>query len=130
MEEPVDYRVSSGADASVYIDYNAVIKVVTTPTDVDDEDHSLLPDEFALHQNFPNPFNPRTTMSFSLPYRADVRIEVFDILGRLIVDYNFENLEAGRHEVEFEGENFPSGVYFYRLKTDEFSDMKKMVLIK
>jgi hypothetical protein len=130
MEEPVDYRISSGADASVYIDYNAVIKVLTTPTDVEDEDGSLLPDEFALHQNYPNPFNPRTTMSFSLPYRADVRMEVFDILGRLVVEYDLKKLEAGRHEIEFDGENFSSGVYFYRLKTNDFSDMKKMVLIK
>lgn len=90
-----------------------------------------LPTEYRLLQNYPNPFNPVTKIKYELPKESKVTIVIYDILGREIAKLiNNDLKQAGRYEVEFSGKNFASGIYFYKLVTDNFVDTKRMVLIK
>ncbi len=88
------------------------------------------PDDFKLNQNYPNPFNPTSTISFYLPQASEVKLQVFDITGRLVSTLVNEKRIAGSHSVQFEGANLSSGVYFYRLEARDFISTKKMTLIK
>ena len=89
-----------------------------------------IPDGFLLHQNFPNPFNPATKIKFNVTKSGIVKIIVYDIIGREVQTLVNERLQPGTYETTFEGSRLTSGVYFYRLITDEYSDTKKMLLIK
>lgn len=86
--------------------------------------------KFELKQNFPNPFNPRTYISFSIPEEDFITLKVFDILGREIKTLINQKLKAGFHLVEFDGADLPSGVYFYSLSSLKFIQTRKMMLIK
>ena len=88
------------------------------------------PQEFTLAQNFPNPFNPTTKIEYSLKARTDVRISVYDAMGRLVSSINKGVQDAGNHNVEFNGAALSSGVYYYKLQTPLFTDTKKMLLVK
>ncbi|MBS1495186.1 MAG: T9SS type A sorting domain-containing protein [Bacteroidetes bacterium] len=86
--------------------------------------------EFTLYQNFPNPFNPSTKISFNLPAESKALLIIYDISGREVKQLVNEILAAGLHEVNFNGESLSSGIYFYKLITPGFTQSKKMVLIK
>ncbi len=88
-----------------------------------------LPDAYVLYQNYPNPFNPVTNIKYDIPVSANVTIKIYDLLGREIYSVN-EFKKAGRHEVEFDGADFASGMYFYSIESNGFKDTKKMVLVK
>ena len=97
------------------------------------------PEEFSLLQNFPNPFNPTTAISFSLPTDADVRLTVYNILGVEVSTLIDKSMSAGVHKMQWDGKNafgqsMPSGIYIYQLEarssTSSFVDMKRMILIK
>jgi len=92
------------------------------------------PKEFKLEQNFPNPFNPTTTIQYQLPKDSKVTLIVYDILGSEVVALVNEKQEAGYKEVKFNATNFASGVYIYRLITTSvtgtFVDTKKMMVLK
>lgn len=90
----------------------------------------LLPQAYTLKQNYPNPFNPQTRIAFQLPVAKQVTLEVFDALGRRIATLLNEHLEAGQHNVEFDGSTLPNGIYLYRLSAGEFQEMKSMLLMK
>jgi hypothetical protein len=89
---------------------------------------------YSLFQNYPNPFNPETTIRFSIPTNKDgsvsVLLKVFDILGKEIVSLVNESIKPGIYKVDWNASNFPGGVYFYTLQADEFTETKKMILIK
>ena len=90
-----------------------------------------IPEEFALMQNYPNPFNPSTKITFTLKSNSTVRLSVYDILGReAAILVNNERKPAGRYEVLFTSTNLSSGIYFYRLQTENFVKTNKMVVIK
>ncbi|HEX9911915.1 MAG TPA: T9SS type A sorting domain-containing protein [candidate division Zixibacteria bacterium] len=94
-----------------------------------------IPTVFSLSQNYPNPFNPKTLIRFTLPKDSWVNIEVYNILGQRVKTLVNEKLTAGVKEVEWDskGDNgleVASGIYFYRIKADDFSDIKKMVMLK
>lgn len=96
---------------------------------------STIPTVFALHQNSPNPFNPITAVKYDMPKAGDVQISVFNVLGQRVTDLVNGYQEAGSHEVVWNGKDdggssVASGIYFYRIKTSEFSDTKKMLLLK
>lgn len=99
---------------------------------------SEIPNEFLLSQNYPNPFNPNTKISFSIPLSRGVSegqgvftsLRVFDILGKEVALLVNENLSAGNYSIDFNASSHPSGTYFYRLQAGEFTDTKKLVLIK
>ena len=97
---------------------------------------NTIPDTYKLFQNFPNPFNPKTTITFDLPKDIEVRLTVYDVLGREIYSIN-EFRRSGFNKIEFDGSNLASGVYYYSLEvrqagslTGTFAETRKMVLIK
>lgn len=91
---------------------------------------SEVPLKYELMQNFPNPFNPTTVISYSIPIEEYVKIKVFDISGKEILVLVNENKKSGKYFVNFNGLNLSSGVYFYKLETGSFSETRKMLLIK
>ena len=91
---------------------------------------SEVPVKYKLHQNYPNPFNPTTNIKFDLPKTSDVKLIIFDAIGRVVATLVNEKLSAGSYEVEWIGSNYPSGVYIYILHASNFVDVKKMILLK
>lgn len=89
-----------------------------------------LPTKYWLEQNFPNPFNPTTTIRFMLPKTSQVTLKLFDMLGRNVVTLVDKKLQVGEHKVVFNAQGLSSGVYFYRIHTDGFVKTKKLILTK
>jgi photosystem II stability/assembly factor-like uncharacterized protein len=89
-----------------------------------------IPSDYALTQNYPNPFNPTTKIAFSLPKAGNVRLAVYDMLGREVAVLTDENFTAGTHTIDFNASNLASGVYLYKIESGSFIDTKKMVLVK
>jgi len=93
-----------------------------------------IPNEFKLYQNYPNPFNPTTKIKFSIPPykggKGDVSLIIYDILSRKVAVLVNEALKPGTYEVDFEGSDYPSGVFFYKLTAGTFSETRKMILLK
>ncbi len=110
----------------VTIKYSSTIGIQPISTEI--------PDKFQLKQNYPNPFNPSTRIQFSIPNAAtdsrSVKLEIYDISGKLIRTLLNEDLSAGMYEIDFEASGLATGTYFYRLTTDNFTETKKMLLIK
>ncbi|MCB2201361.1 T9SS type A sorting domain-containing protein [bacterium] len=130
----ITFTAASGGDQITPI-YSEGIVTIRVPTDVGDDLPNELPNSFALAQNYPNPFNPSTYIEFSLPTAGHTTIEVFNVLGRRVRTILDEQMPAGYHRVIFDGrsssgEELSTGVYFYRLKTDEHVASKKMILMK
>ncbi len=88
------------------------------------------PSEFALDQNYPNPFNPTTTISFSLPHSANTTLTVFNVLGQEVATLINGYTTVGAHQVQFDATRLASGTYFYRLTSGDFTQIKKMMLLK
>lgn len=88
------------------------------------------PNDFSLGNNFPNPFNPITRINFSLPVSQDVTFYVFDLKGSIIAEINLGKKSAGQFEIIYDASKLPSGTYFYGIRTNKFSQFKKMVVIK
>ena len=97
---------------------------------VEDINISSIPNDYNLFQNFPNPFNPATTIEFSVPKPDKVKLIVFDLLGREVEILVNEEKPQGNYKVTFNASSFPSGVYFYQLITEHYSDTKKMIYLK
>lgn len=91
---------------------------------------SQTPNKFLLSQNYPNPFNPSTKINFSLPLKSFVRLKVYNSLGKEVANLVNEILSQGTYEYSFNGQSLTSGIYFYKLETENFSETKKMMLIK
>jgi hypothetical protein len=89
-----------------------------------------LPKEFGLQQNFPNPFNPSTTIQYGLPNRSYVTLKVFNMLGQTVALLQNGEQEAGYHKVQFDGRNLSSGVYLYRMQAGEFVQTRRLLLLK
>jgi hypothetical protein len=90
----------------------------------------LMPTVFSLSQNYPNPFNPTTTIQYDLPNTADVRLDIYDILGRKIETLINSRQDAGHHTAIWNANSNTSGIYFYKIQADDFSDTMKMLLLK
>ncbi|MBC8043306.1 MAG: T9SS type A sorting domain-containing protein, partial [Rhizobacter sp.] len=91
---------------------------------------SSKPNAFGLKQNYPNPFNPSTTIRYELAAPSDVKLNVFDVLGREVATLVNQRQSAGNYRVGFNASNLSSGIYFYRLQTGNFTQTKKMLLVK
>lgn len=100
---------------------------VASPTSVDPQ---IPPFSFALAQNYPNPFNPRTTISFSLAHPSEINLSVYDILGRHIATLVEESLPAGKYNKQWDASDLAGGVYYYRLTSPQFSETRRLVLLK
>ena len=104
--------------------HNTII-ITNIKNDVVNNDFS-----FKLFQNYPNPFNPLTTIKYQIPKESNVTIKVYDVLGKEITTLLNAEQKAGHHKVEWDGKNYASGIYFYRIRAGEFVLTKKMLLIK
>ncbi|MBL7128896.1 MAG: T9SS type A sorting domain-containing protein [Ignavibacteria bacterium] len=89
-----------------------------------------IPKRFELYQNYPNPFNPETNIKFDIPKVSNVKIIIYDNLGRMIMKLIDKNLSAGSYEVNWIAKNFTSGLYFYKIEAGDYINVKKMMLIK
>jgi hypothetical protein len=89
-----------------------------------------IPDKYALSQNYPNPFNPVTTINFSIPESKFIKLSIFNILGKEVAVLVNETLNAGEYNYRFDAAKLTSGIYFYKLTSDNFTEIKKMTLIK
>jgi hypothetical protein len=89
-----------------------------------------LPDVFSLEQNYPNPFNPVTKITYSVPKQSLVTIKIYDILGREVAALVNGVNQAGIYEVEWNAMNYASGVYLYKMTAGDYTNVKKMVIIK
>lgn len=90
----------------------------------------VVPIQYELSQNFPNPFNPSTTIRFSLPIATQLKINVYNMLGELVQTIAEGNYEEGFHKVSFNASTLPSGAYIYRIESSEYTQVRKMILIK
>ncbi len=124
----ISFTVYSMNDPSVKIEGN--VDLYLSITDVPGGPGSSLPDGFSLSQNFPNPFNPTTTIAFALPTGSRTNLQIVDILGRIVENRDLGYLNAGEHQVEYDASSLASGVYFYRVVTESGSLARKMVLLK
>jgi len=91
---------------------------------------TIIPEKFSISQNYPNPFNPTTKIKFDLKNSSLVKIVVFDMIGKEVATLVNENLSAGSYESNFDGSKLTSGIYFYRIETENYSEVKKMTLLK
>lgn len=104
--------------------------IIGKATGIDDEKGLIVPDKIDLLQNFPNPFNPITSISFALPKRAMVGLDIYNVLGQKIESLAGKEYPAGNHTVGWNANYYPSGVYFYRLTVGNEALTKKMILMK
>ena len=100
-----------------------------TPITAVNENLSFV-NSFSLANNYPNPFNPSTKITYSIPERSNVSLKVFDILGSEVLELLKGEIEAGTYDITFNAANLPSGVYLYRIQAGDFVQTKKMMLIK
>ena len=98
--------------------------------DAEISESSIIPEYYSLSQNYPNPFNPVTTISYEIPKEGFVKILIYDITGREIMELVNDFKQAGKYFVNLNGINLASGVYFYKLEAGDFVATKKMVLVK
>lgn len=133
-------RVNDGVDTVAVSDaydvdtnsFNTVYRTITltNSASVNNELVTGLPEKFDLKPNYPNPFNPSTQIAFDLPESADVRLTVFDVLGRQVATLINQPMKAGTHTVSFDAQRLASGVYIYRLEAGSFTMTRNMMLIK
>jgi hypothetical protein len=95
-----------------------------------EQNNNNIPDKFKLYQNYPNPFNPTTMIKYDIPKNSNVLMRVFDISGKLVNEILNEYKHAGSYYFEFDASAMASGVYYYQITTDSFTDTKKLVVIK
>jgi hypothetical protein len=128
--DPANWPQGIGPQGDVIRIYNYVRLVRDGMiSDVEENKTSML-EYFYLEQNYPNPFNPSTTISFSIPIEGNVSLKIFNVIGQEIDELVNEYLSTGSYSFQWHAENQYSGVYFYKLITDSFTKMKKMVLLK
>ena len=96
----------------------------------DETESNIIVEEYSLNQNYPNPFNPTTTLSFTLPEAGVVNLTVYDLLGQKVATLIDGNMSAGYHSAVFNANNLPSGIYIYRIVSENFNETKKMQLLK
>lgn len=136
----LDYRFDLGADYKISavkdgFSINQKDYAPSIATDINDENNLTLPTSYSLGQNYPNPFNPSTQISFSLPEKTELTLQVFNMLGQNIKTIASGTYSAGTHVFEWDskdnsGNQAATGIYFYRIDALEFSDTKKMVLLR
>ena len=93
-------------------------------------DDAAIPSRYELGQNYPNPFNPTTHIRFNIPETANTKLTVFNIMGEAVANLVDGVVSAGGHTVSWNAANMPTGVYFYRLESGNFTQTKKLLLVK
>jgi len=98
-------------------------------TDVESEESGIV-NSYKMFNNYPNPFNPTTNIQYQVPEFSHVSLKIYDLLGREVADLVNEQQVAGSYNVQFDGLDLASGIYFYQIKAGSFIDTKKMMLLK
>ncbi len=124
-----DYLITGTTEAFEHGPNVALLKIASDQTGVGEGNH-ILPTVTSLHQNYPNPFNATTNIRYSLNSSSEIELTVYDLLGRKVQTLDRGFKKAGNHSVDFDASEFSSGIYFYKLSAGEFSETKKMVLLK
>lgn len=134
---PGSFTKSDAQELAYFIEDTiaATISAITFPTGVDDFENGNLPGSFALFQNYPNPFNSSTNITFYLSKKERITLKILDITGKTIVTLTDGHFNSGSHTIHWDGKSrynqeTPSGVYFYVLQTDTFSNVKKLILMR
>jgi poly-gamma-glutamate synthesis protein (capsule biosynthesis protein) len=128
----VQFKINESVlSANVYYSETKFTDIVTSR----DKEQTYIPDEFVLYQNYPNPFNPITTIQYELPVSTNVQLKIYDILGKEVRTVTSEFQQPGKKIYKWDGKDdggrvVSSGVYFYKLQTSEFSQTKKLLLLK
>jgi hypothetical protein len=125
LDGRTDIAITSTTD-SLYFIYNLGGGTVG----IQEEEIIEIPTSFSLTQNFPNPFNPTTTIQFSLPKAGDVTLKVYNLLGEEVKTLVNEYKQIGNHSVQFNANSLASGIYFYRIQAGSFVETKKMILLR
>jgi hypothetical protein len=126
---------------SVIVDWNDGYRQIATNVAINQEiqfegilgvnnSGAEIPQSYSLKQNYPNPFNPSTTILYSLPQKSTVKLTVYDVFGKEVMTLVNDIQPAGEHTIMFDGANLASGIYFYKLSTEKFTETKKMILVK
>ncbi len=126
VADSVMYAIKAVDYSGNYSNYSNFVNFATTYIK-NNKEYNL---DFRLYQNYPNPFNPITKINFNIPQPDNVRIEIFNVLGQKIKTLLNKQMPRGIHEIEFNGQNFPSGVYIYRIKASKIQYIKKMILLR
>ncbi|MBM4158617.1 MAG: T9SS type A sorting domain-containing protein [Ignavibacteria bacterium] len=126
----IRFRLTSDGSLQYTGWYVDDIKLITYGTMTNVIEPALVPETYSLSQNYPNPFNPVTAINFTIPKQQFVTLKVYDILGREVALLVNGLKSPGEHTVNFDGSNFSSGIYYYRIESGDFTDVKKMILIK
>lgn len=123
--------VNSGNYVIQNVNNLQVFKLIANYTNVVDVDEpGVTPETFGLKQNYPNPFNPSTTIEFYIEKESDVKLQVINMLGEVVGTLVDANLSAGNHKVKFNASGLSSGMYLYKLTSDNKTELKKMCLLK
>jgi hypothetical protein len=109
--------------------HKRTVSVRVSPT-VSGVGNNVVINKYELYQNYPNPFNPVTRINYNLLHKTDVKITIYSMLGKVVSTFNKPQQEPGQHFVIFNARNLASGVYYYKLQAGEFTDTKKMLLMK
>ncbi len=99
-------------------------------TDIRRDNLESVPSEYALSQNYPNPFNPTTEINFSIPASGNTSLAIYNVLGQKVATLVNEQLSAGSYKYQFDASNLTSGIYFYKLQSNDYSQVRKMMLLK
>ena len=117
-----------GDRVSEYVDWSPFL--TTQPVGIRNEHSSTFPITFNLQQNYPNPFNPTTTIEFNIPKSSRVKLILYDIVGREVARLVNEQLNAGSYQVKWDAAVVPSGIYLYQIQAEQFTETKKMILLR
>jgi hypothetical protein len=114
-----------------YLFWRDTFSVYIYPTHISSHENSKIPEDFSLSQNYPNPFNPKTTIRYQLPaFSRQVDLSIFNMRGQKIATLVSGEQSAGTYTIDWNARGFPSGIYFYKLQTDSFTEQKKMILLR
>jgi len=127
---PFDYYNFTEESEQVFLAEVARLVALGGGSAVKDREKTTTPSTLVLSQNYPNPFNPTTTIPFSLPEKSHVRLSLSNILGEEITEIVDREYGAGQHEVVFNAGNLAAGIYFYKIETERYTEVKKLALVK
>lgn len=141
IQYPVRYKIQAidkYADSSVRSDFGSAIGlrncgaacITSGDSILSNLSNEELPKEYSIYQNYPNPFNPTTNIQYEIPFDNFVTIKIYNLLGKEVMNLINEFKKAGSYNISFDGSNLPSGVYYYKISSGNFEQIRKMVLIK
>ncbi|MDX9923303.1 MAG: M1 family aminopeptidase [Ignavibacteriaceae bacterium] len=128
QEEVFEFFVSEKPVSITFDPNSKILKEILSISSLRDE--TILPVEYSLSQNYPNPFNPTTIIEYSIPISGNVKITLFDAIGKEVKELVNKYEDRGYHKIELNAENLASGIYIYKLEINNFIDSKKMILVK